>query len=83
MKYAWAWAWTPRAIALEVRGEGLREGIARVDRASPPVPPRPPPPQPLPLGFHFGVDDSGRLLLKGDKDAGLRWINDLLRDVSK
>lgn len=25
----------------------------------------------------------GRLLLKGDTDAGLRWVNSLLRDAQK
>jgi len=73
----------PGASALEVRGEGLLEGVARVDRASPPMSPRPPPLRPLPLGFHFVVDAEGRLLLEGDRTAGLFWINSLFRDFQK
>lgn len=71
------------ASALEIHGETVLEAVSRVDRASPPVPPRLPPPQPLPLGFHFVADPEGRLLLKGDTDAGLRWVNSLLRDAQK
>lgn len=72
------------AGVLELHGETVLDAVARVDRASPPPGPASPkpPPQPRP-DFVFVVDDSGRLLLKGDTDAGLRWLNALLRDVSK